>query len=282
MTSNTKIHAIPTGNFKLDGGAMFGVVPKNIWQKLILPDENNLCNWAMRCVLVETADRRILIDTGIGNKQNEKFYSYYHLNGDNSLEKSIGRVGFGFEDITDVLLTHLHFDHCGGAVFRNDNLALVPRFPNALYHVTSQHWEHANHPNEREKASFLPENFEPLMKAGKINFVKDGDTIADCIDIKVFNGHTFGMIVPLIHSNDQKYMFMADLIPSSAHVSINYVMGYDIQPLITMAEKKALLPWLEKNGVFLIYEHDLQCLGSRVEGNEKGQFKAVDFFNTLS
>lgn len=270
-----RVLQINTGNFKLDGGAMFGVVPKVIWNKLVPANENNLCNWSMRCLLVENGDRKILIDTGIGNKQSEKFYAHYDLNGDQSLLGSLASYGISADEITDVLLTHLHFDHCGGAVIREAE-SLIPQFPNATYHLTESHWNHANHPNDRERASFLPENFLPLKEQGLLNFVKEGELLADCIEIKVFNGHTFGMIAPIIHWGDNKLMYMADLIPAAAHVPVNYVMGYDIQPLVTMEEKKLLLPWLESEQIWLIFEHDANFCRSQVQRNEKGQFKAIN------
>lgn len=247
-----RVLSIHTGNFKLDGGAMFGVVPKVIWNKLVPANENNLCNWAMRCLLVEIGDRKILIDTGIGNKQSEKFYGHYDLNGHDSLMGSLASNGISADQITDVLLTHLHFDHCGGAIVKRDD-DLVPQFPNAIYHLTESHWNHANNPNDRERASFLPENFVTLKELGLINFVKEGDILADCIEIKVFNGHTFGMIAPIIYWGATKLMYMADLIPAAAHIPVHYVMGYDIQPLMTMDEKKSLLPWLESEQVWLIF-----------------------------
>lgn len=277
-----RVLPIHTGNFKLDGGAMFGVVPKVIWNKLVPANENNLCNWAMRCLLVEIGDRKILIDTGIGNKQSEKFYGHYDLNGHDSLMGSLASNGISADQITDVLLTHLHFDHCGGAIVKRDD-ELVPQFPNAIYHLTESHWNHANNPNDRERASFLPENFVTLKELGLINFVKEGDILADCIEIKVFNGHTFGMIAPIIHWGATKLMYMADLIPAAAHIPVNYVMGYDIQPLMTMDEKKSLLPWLESEQVWLIFEHDANYCRSQVQQNDRGQFKAinatVDWFN---
>ena len=277
-----RVLPIHTGNFKLDGGAMFGVVPKVIWNKLVPANENNLCNWAMRCLLVEIGDRKILIDTGIGNKQSEKFYGHYDLNGHDSLMGSLASNGIISDQITDVLLTHLHFDHCGGAIVKRDD-ELVPQFPNAIYHLTESHWNHANNPNDRERASFLPENFVTLKELGLINFVKEGDILADCIEIKVFNGHTFGMIAPIIHWGATKLMYMADLIPAAAHIPVNYVMGYDIQPLMTMDEKKSLLPWLESEQVWLIFEHDANYCRSQVQQNDRGQFKAInataDWFN---
>ncbi len=277
-----KVLPIHTGNFKLDGGAMFGVVPKVIWNKLVPANENNLCNWSMRCLLIEIEDRKILIDTGIGNKQSEKFYGHYDLNGHDSLMGSLASNGISADQITDVLLTHLHFDHCGGAIIKRDD-ALLPQFPNAIYHLTESHWNHANNPNDRERASFLPENFLLLKELGLLNFVKEGDVIADCIEIKVFNGHTFGMIAPIIHWGATKLMYMADLTPSAAHIPVNYVMGYDIQPLMTMDEKKSLLPWLESEQVWLIFEHDANYCRSQVQQNDRGQFKAInataDWFN---
>jgi len=270
-----KVLPIHTGNFKLDGGAMFGVVPKVIWNKLVPANENNLCNWSMRCLLVEIEDRKILIDTGIGNKQSEKFYGHYDLNGEDSLMGSLTSNGISADQITDVLLTHLHFDHCGGAIIKRDD-ALLPQFPNAIYHLTESHWNHANNPNDRERASFLPENFMLLKELGLLNFVSEGDIIADCIEIKVFNGHTFGMIAPIIHWGATKLMYMADLIPAAAHIPVNYVMGYDIQPLITMEEKKSLLPWLESEQIWLVFEHDASFCRAQVQQNDRGQFKAVN------
>ena len=270
-----RVLPIHTGNFKLDGGAMFGVVPKVIWNKLVPANENNLCNWSMRCLLVEIEDRKILIDTGIGNKQSEKFYGHYDLNGDDSLMGSLASNGISADQITDVLLTHLHFDHCGGAIIKQDD-ALLPQFPNAIYHLTESHWNHANNPNDRERASFLPENFLLLKELGLLNFVNEGDMIADCIEIKVFNGHTFGMIAPIIHWGATKLMYMADLIPAAAHIPVNYVMGYDIQPLITMDEKKSLLPWLESEQIWLVFEHDASFCRAQVQQNDRGQFKALN------
>jgi len=279
-----KIHIVHSGNFKLDGGAMFGVVPKVLWQKWVPADENNLCNWAMRCLLIKSGDRKILIDTGIGNKQSEKFFGYYYLNGDYSLDHSLSQLGLRSSDITDVLLTHLHFDHCGGAVVRGEDGQLVPKFPKAKYHVTKTQWEHALNPNDRERPSFLPENYLILNELGVLNFVEEGDMLADCVEVKVFNGHTLGMIAPIIHGPSYKLMYMADLIPAAAHVPVNYVIGYDVQPLITMEEKKRILPWLQENNAWLFFEHDAEYALAQVLVNEKGQYTAVNktndwFFN---
>ena len=265
-----KLYTIHTGNFKLDGGAMFGVVPKMLWNNLNPADEKNLCNWAMRCLLVETGDRRILIDCGIGDKQSDKFFGFYYLNGMQTLKSSLLAAGFNFEDITDVLLTHLHFDHVGGAVVRNDQGLLEPAFPNAVYHVTESHWKHAVNPNAREKASFLSENFIPLYEAGKINFVSHGDNLASGFDIRVVDGHTKGMITPLIDTGSKHLVYCADLIPSSCHIPVNYVMGYDIEPLITMQEKENL--YASDADLVYYFEHDLVTECAKVGKNEKGQW----------
>lgn len=256
---------------------MFGVVPKSIWNKLNPSDENNMCNWAMRCLLIETDNRLVLIDTGIGNKQSDKFYSHYSLNGDYSLTKSLSEVGFTTDDITDVLLTHLHFDHCGGAVVRNLDETLSLAFPNATYHLTESHWKHANNPNPREKASFLIENFELIGASGKLNFVNVGDFLAGCIEVKVFEGHTLGMIAPLIHlDNGRKVLYAADLYPSAAHIPANYVMSYDIQPLISMNERITMNELAYNDQIIFFYEHDVAVEASLVGKNEKGQFHAVN------
>lgn len=268
-----KIHSISTGNFKLDGGAMFGVVPKSIWNRLNPADENNLCNWAMRCLLVEDGDRRILIDTGIGNKQSEKFYGYYYLNGTDSLIQSIENTGNTVEGITDVILTHLHFDHCGGAVKRYGE-QLIPAFPNATYYLTEAHWNHANNPNPREKASFLSENFVPLKEHGVLQFVNDGDKIGNFITLKVVGGHTVSMICPYIETPEIKLFYGADLFPSAAHIPVNYVMGYDIEPLITMQERAKYNKWAVENGVYYFYEHDVNIACSAVTVNDRGQYAA--------
>lgn len=270
-----KLTTIHTGNFKLDGGAMFGVVPKQLWQKLNPADEKNLCNWAMRCLLVQTDGRNILIDTGIGNKQSEKFYSHYYLNGGNSLMESLSKAGLQADDITDVLLTHLHFDHCGGAINRV-NGELVLAFPNAKYYVNETQWNSAMNPNPREKASFLKENFELLLDSGKLSFTEQGDIIANCIEAHVFYGHTHGMIAPLISlPNGEKVFYGADLFPSSAHLKPHFVMSYDVEPLKTMQERETINKRAVEEGWWYFYEHDLHVEVSQVTYNEKGQAEPV-------
>ena len=232
------LYKIETGNLKLDGGAMFGVVPKALWQNLYPADEKNLCNWAMRCLLIETEDRKVLIDTGMGDKQGKKFFSYYLPNGEETLESSLKENGFTPEDITDVILTHLHFDHVGGAVKYNEKKELVPVFPNAIYHVSRSHWELAVNPNRREKASFLPENFIPLQEHKQLNLIEEEGEIIPGIEIKIFNGHTVGQIIPYIKYKNKIIVYGGDLFPSTAHIPMPYIMSYDTQPLVTLKDKK--------------------------------------------
>lgn len=256
------IKAIDTGFFKLDGGAMFGVVPKSIWQNLNPADENNMCNWAMRCLLVEDGNRLILVDTGIGQKQSDKFFGYYYLNGDDSLEKSLHKAGVDFGDITDVFLTHLHFDHCGGAVKWNTNRdGYVPTFPKAVYWSHPEHWQHALNPNVREKPSFLKENIMPIQESGQLKFIGDDLKISENISVMLANGHTEKMMCPKIKIGDKTLVYMADMIPSAAHIPVNYVMGYDIRPLQVMEEKAAFLKEAYDNNYILFFEHDnaIEC-----------------------
>jgi len=249
-----KIHSIPTGNFKLDGGAMFGVVPKTIWNKLNPADENNLCTWSMRCMLIEDEGKLILIDNGIGNKQDEKFFGHYHLHGHDSLDGSLKKLGFSKDDITDVILTHLHFDHCGGSIERKGD-QLVPAFKNAKFWSNEAHWKWATEPNEREKASFLKDNILPIQQSGQLNFIQE-DSFSNSIDIKYVYGHTDAMMLPVINYKGKKIVFMADLLPSTAHIPLPYVMAYDMFPLTTLKEKKLFLEEAVKNEYILFFEHD--------------------------
>jgi glyoxylase-like metal-dependent hydrolase (beta-lactamase superfamily II) len=251
------LYTIDTGFFKLDGGAMFGVVPKSIWNKTNPADENNLCTWAMRCLLVEDAGRLILIDTGIGNKQSEKFFSHYYLHGSDTLDKSLAKHGFTRDDITDVFLTHLHFDHVGGAIERNGE-KLIPAFKNARYWSNKDHWDWAVNPNDREKASFLKENILPIQESGQLNFIDHADGVAFSPDFSVrfVYGHTDAMMLPLLNYKGKNILYMADLLPSAGHLPIPYVMAYDMFPLKTLNEKKSFLKEALDNQYILFMEHD--------------------------
>ncbi|MEW6774369.1 MAG: MBL fold metallo-hydrolase [Bacteroidota bacterium] len=265
-----ELFTINTELFKLDGGAMFGVVPKSIWQKINPADENNMCTWSMRCLLVKENNRLVLIDTGIGDKQNEKFFSYYYIHGEDNLKKSLNALGLDFTDITDVFLTHLHFDHCGGAVsFDRIKEKYYPTFPNATYWSHSQHWEWAVKPNAREKASFLKENFLPIQESGQLKFVdKDHyDLPFDYIDVY---GHTEAMILPLISYKNYKILYTADLIPSAGHIPIPYVMAYDVRPLITMHEKENVFKRALDENWLLYFEHDHQIEMCSIQNTERG------------
>lgn len=264
-----KLHTIDTGFFKLDGGAMFGVVPKTIWNKINPADDRNLCMWAMRCLLVETNDRLCLIDTGLGNKQDEKFFSHYEPSGPTLLE-SLAKKGFKTSDITDVFLTHLHFDHCGGAVMKTTDGNLKPQFENATYYVHAKHWETATKPNAREKASFLKENILPLQEAGQLKLLEREQEIFPGFTFFTVSGHTESMMLPLIDYKSTKLLYMADLVPSAGHIPIPYVMGYDMQPLLVMQEKERILgEAVDKNWV-LFFEHDPKTEACTLQRTEKG------------
>ncbi|MDA8979762.1 MBL fold metallo-hydrolase [Chitinophagales bacterium] len=269
-----KLHVIDTGFFKLDGGAMFGVVPKSLWSRYQQPDENNLCTWAMRCLLIEKDDKRILIDTGMGNKQNEKFFSHYHPHGNTSLLGSLKAKGFSPEDITDVVLTHLHFDHCGGAVSKDADGSLYTTFPNATYWSDKEHWNWAINPNAREKASFLKENILPIQEAGQLEFVNEYTKIIPELSFALANGHTEGMLIPHIQFGEETIVFMADLLPSPTHIPIAWVMGYDVRPLVTVREKETFLQEAVEKNYLLFYEHDAQTEVSRVVATDRGNYKA--------
>lgn len=273
-----KLYTIDTGFFKLDGGAMFGVVPKTMWNKINPSDENNLCDWALRCLLIEDGDRLILVDNGNGDKQDAKFFSHYYLHGDDTLEKSLAKHGFHRDDITDVFLTHLHFDHCGGSIIREGD-KLVPAFKNATYWSNKQHWDWAVHPNEREKASFLKENILPIEESGKLKFIdtaefnqnKLGETsFTENISVRFVSGHTEAMMLPQIKYKDKTIVFMADLLPSAGHIPIPYVMAYDMFPLTTLQEKKSFLKEAVENNYILFFEHDPKIECCNLQMTEKG------------
>src|SRR5579872_2651171 len=271
LSTKMNLYTIDTGFFKLDGGAMFGVVPKSIWNKTNPADENNLCTWALRCLLVEDGNRLILIDTGIGNKQDDRFFSHYYLHGDATLDSSLAKHGFSKDDITDVFLTHLHFDHVGGAVIR-DGESLVPAFKNATYWSNPKHWDWATNPNEHEKASFLKENILPIQESGQLKFVETGEQIQFTrnFDIRFVSGHTESMMLPLIGYKGRKLLYMADLLPSVGHLPIPYVMAYDMFPLTTLNEKKIFLKEALENEYILYFEHDPVNECCTLQQTEKG------------
>lgn len=254
------IYPINTGNFKLDGGAMFGVVPKTLWQRTNPADENNMCSWSMRCMLIQDGEKLMLIDTGIGDKQTEKFFSYYYMFGDDSLRKSIEALGFGLDDITDVFLTHLHFDHCGGGIIREGEKGFRPFFKNATYWSNEKHWKWATEPNQREKASFLSENILPIQESGQLKFIdRIGDyteNVFNNIDVLFVDGHTESQMIPHIKFKGKTLVFMADLLPSTGHIPLPYVMGYDTRPLLTMNEKDKFLTKAANEKFVLFLEHD--------------------------
>lgn len=269
-----RLYPIETGNFKLDGGAMFGVVPKSIWQRTNPADANNLCSWSMRCLLIEDGDRLMLVDTGIGDKQSEKFFSYYYMFGDETLKASIEALGFSLDDITDVILTHLHFDHCGGAIVRNGEKGFRPVFKNATYWSNERHWKWATVPNAREKASFLSENILPIEESGQLKFIERTGNLSTNvfpnIDFLFADGHTDSQMLPILNYKDQKIVFMADLLPSVGHIPLPYVMGYDTRPLITLDEKSKFLKQAADENYILFLEHDYHNECCTLKNTEKG------------
>ncbi|MCW3119909.1 MAG: beta-lactamase [Chitinophagaceae bacterium] len=295
------LYSINTGYFKLDGGAMFGVVPKSIWNKINPADNNNMCSWALRCLLIEENDKLILIDNGMGDKQDAKFFGHYYLHGDDTLDKSLLQYGFHRHDITDVILTHLHFDHCGGSIIREGN-KLVPAFKNAVYWSNKIHWEWAVNPNEREKASFLKENILPIAESGQLQFVDIGlpstggmaaDNAANSkignspwplanwdlpsLSLRIVQGHTQGMMLPQIKFKGKTLVFMADLLPSQGHIPIPYIMAYDMFPLTSLNEKQFFLQEALENDYILFFEHDPQFECCNLQQTERG-IRAKDFF----
>lgn len=265
-----KLHVIDTGLFKLDGGAMYGVVPKTLWSKYQTADEKNRVTWAMRCLLIEKDDKLILIDTGVGDKQSEKFFSHFELHGTERLIPSLAKAGFKPEDITDVVLTHLHFDHCGGAVSKNEKGDLSLTFPNATYWSEKEHWEIALNPNPREKASFLKENILPIQEAGKLKFIDEYTNIIPELTFGLVHGHTEGMIIPFIDYKGKTIVYMADLIASPSHIPLAWVMGYDLHPLTVIREKDVFLKDAVKNNYILFFEHDAKLEACTVKETPKG------------
>jgi glyoxylase-like metal-dependent hydrolase (beta-lactamase superfamily II) len=283
-----QLYSINTGFFKLDGGAMFGVVPKNIWNKVNPADENNLCSWALRCLLIQDGDKLILIDNGNGDKQDAKFFSHYHLHGEDTLDKSLAKYGFHRDDITDVILSHLHFDHCGGTI-RREGDRLVPNFKNATVWSNEEHWQWAVHPNHREKASFLKENILPIQENSQLKFIPIPNRenplqqlaaakFTDSISIRIADGHTRAMMLPQIQYKGRTLVFMADLLPSQGHIPLPYVMGYDMFPMTTLQEKKLFLEEAIDNNYILFFEHDPKVECCTLQRTEKG-IRPKDFFS---
>lgn len=267
-----ELHVVNTGFFKLDGGAMFGVVPKALWSRTNPADDNNLCSWAMRSLLIVDGDRTILIDNGIGDKQDAKFFSHYYLHGEDSLQTSLNRLGLDFDDITDNFLTHLHFDHCGGGVkYGKDQETLEMVFSNATYWSNRDHWKWATIPNPREKASFLKENILPMKDSGQLEFLDStkGEFV-EGMDFITVDGHTDKQMIPKIQYKGHTIVFMADLLPSVGHIPLPYVMGYDTRPLLTLSEKAKFLEEAAKNEYILFLEHDAVNECCTVKMTEKG------------
>ena len=285
-----KLYPIQAGHFKLDGGAMFGVVPKSLWTRTNPADANNMIDIAARCLLIEDGNRLTLIDTGMGNKQSDKFYGYYHLYGDDSLEKSLKTAGFSKDDVTDVFMTHLHFDHCGGSIkYNKDRTLLEPAFKNANFWSNQKHWKWATQPNRREVASFLKENIIPIEDSGQLKFTNlpQDDILQNSqlgFDIFFANGHTEKQMIPMINYNGKTICFMADLLPTVGHLPIPFVMGYDTRPLLTLDEKEKFLKLAADNNYYLFLEHDAHNEIITVEHTEKGvrlkdTFTCKDIFN---
>jgi len=265
-----KLYPINAGHFKLDGGAMFGVVPKSLWSKSYEADSNNMCSWAMRCLLVEDGDRLVLIDNGMGSKQDQKFFSYYFLHGEDTLDSSLKKAGFNKDDITDVFLTHLHFDHCGGSIeWSEDRTKYRTAFKNATYWSNAEHWKWATEPNPRERASFLNENILPIQESGQLKFLLN-DELFPGFSVKRVNGHTDAMMLPVISINGSKLMYTADLLPSPTHVPVSWVMAYDTRPLITMVEKQSILSECAEEERVLFFEHDKAIECAILQTTEKG------------
>ena len=266
-----KLFPIHITNFKIDGGAMFGVVPKVLWSKKYPADENNLCNWALRSLLIDTGERVILIDNGYGDKQDEKFFSHVYLNGGDGLEGALKKAGYSFDDVTDMVLTHLHTDHCGGGVkWNNDKTAYELTFKNATYWVSKPQWEWAMNANKQEKAAFLDENLLPMQESGKLKFIESNTELYPGISLRLYNGHTVGQIIPFISTEEKTLVFVADLIPSTAHIPLVWNMAYDVYPMDMLKEKEEFLDEAAENNYTLFFQHDLYNECATVHKTDKG------------
>ncbi|MFW5793551.1 MAG: MBL fold metallo-hydrolase [Bacteroidota bacterium] len=274
-----KIFPIIADNFKLDGGACFGVVPKSLWSRYVTADDNNMINITNRCMLIDTGKRVILIDTGLGNKQSRDFFDYFYLFGDDTLEKSLANAGYSTDQITDVILTHLHFDHVGGAVkWAEDNKTPLPVFKNAIYYCSKAQYDSAVNPNPREKASFFKENFVPLFEKGMLKFIDKDSNFCEGVDIEVKNGHTKGQLIPIVNYKGKKLVYMADFIPSVFNVPLPYIPSYDIEPLKSMKEKEEFLNRALENDYILFFEHDYDNECCNLKMTPKG-IKPNEIFN---
>ena len=292
-SNNMKLYPINAGNFKLDGGAMFGVVPKSLWQRTNPADENNMINMSTRCLLIEDGDKLILIDNGMGDKQSEKFFGFYYMYGDDTLEKSLKTAGFSPDDITDVFLTHLHFDHCGGSInWNDDKTGYQTAFKNAIYWSNEQHWQWATKPNAREKASFLKENIMPIQESGQLKLASTSNdsnwlnNILPGFSALCVNGHTEAQMIPHLHYKGKTLVYMADLLPTHGHIPLPYVMGYDVRPLLTLDEKEKFLRKAAEEEYVLFFEHDADIECCTVQMTEKGVrmkegFGFEEYFGTL-
>jgi len=277
-----KLYTINTEFFKLDGGAMFGVVPKVLWQRTNPADANNLCTFTNRLLLIEDGDRLTLIDTGMGDKQSDKFFSHYYIHGEDNLDKSLRAHGFHRDDITDVILTHLHFDHCGGAV-RREGEKLIPAFKNARFWSNKKHWQWATEPNPREKASFLKENILPIQESGQLNFIKEGVDYDENIAVRLAHGHTESMMMPQIKYKGHTILYITDLLPTVGHIPLPYVMGYDTRPLITLEERQNYWQEIMEKEYIIFFEHDpihecctLQMTEKGIRVKETFKFSDID------
>ncbi len=273
-----KLFVVETENFKVDGGAMFGVIPKSMWQKVYPADENNMCNLANRCLLIDTGSHKILVDTGIGNKHDEKFLSHIYVNGDGNLLKSLQKSGYSNYDITDVIFTHLHWDHCAGATYYNEKKELCLTFPNATYWSSRKQWDWAMNPNIREKAAFQQENLLPLLQSGKLNLLDNDIELFPGIQLQITDGHTLGMISLIIHTEKHIIALPADLIPTAAHISLPWISAYDIQPMILLNDKAHFLNKAVEQNWVLFFEHDIFTECCTVQKTEKG-FKELERFS---
>jgi len=265
-----ELYKIETENLRLDGGAMFGVVPKVLWNKVYPADEKNLCNWSVRCLLIVDGDRKILIDNGMGDKQDEKFFKHYYLNGEGNLYTSLEKAGFSTDEITDVVLTHLHFDHCGGSVRYNENQELVTTFSNAKYWVSEAQWKWAVDPNRREKASFLKENILPIKQQGQLHLIEEEGELFPNFEIQLYNGHTDGQVIPIINYNGKKIAFMADLVPSVANIPMPWIPAYDTKPLVSLEDKKKFFKRAIEENYTLFFQHDLYHECCTLKDSPKG------------